>query len=262
MAGWWDTHAHLDDEQFGTDLPDVLLRARAAGVEQIVAVGITAASSRNCLALSQRHDFIHATVGIHPNEIQQAVPGDWEQIRQLAQSPQVVGIGETGLDRYWDKTPFSIQQEWFARHLELGRERNLAVVIHCRDAENDVVLMLREAFERHGPIRGVMHSFVGSLETARACLDMGLHLSFAGMLTYKNAANLREVAAQVPLDRLLVETDCPYLAPVPHRGKRNEPRHVLHTGAELARLHGLSPDQLAEQTSANAARLFGTVKHP
>lgn len=256
-----DTHAHLDDAQLADDLPAALDRARLAGVTTVVAVGITADSSERCVALTSRYPGVVATVGVHPNEITAAGPDDWDRVVRLSHAPNVVGVGETGLDRYWDKTPFAVQEEWFARHLDLGRRRDLAVVIHCRDAEPDVVRMLREAYQQHGPIRGVMHSFVGSPETAEACLAMGLHLSFAGMLTYKNAANLRELAARLPLDRLMVETDCPYLAPVPVRGKRNEPANVAHTAACLAGLHGISLEALAERTSANAARLFRlTVK--
>ncbi len=252
-----DTHAHLDSEQFRDDLPAVLARARAAGVVQVVAVGITAASSARCAGLHGQHPGVFATVGIHPNDITLAAPGDWDEVLRLAGQPGVVGVGETGLDRYWDRTPFAVQEEWFARHLELGRARRLPVVIHCRDAEADVLRLLRVEHDRHGPIRGVMHSFVGSHETARACLEMGLHLSFAGMLTYKNAANVREVAATVPLERVMVETDCPYLSPVPLRGKRNEPANVVHTAACLAGVLGLDVERLAQRTTRNARELFG-----
>lgn len=256
MAELCDTHAHLDAEQFETDLPAVLARARAASVTNIVAVGITAASSARCVELARCHPGVQATVGVHPNEAGQAAPGDWDRVRELAALPGVVGLGETGLDRYWDKTPFAAQEEWFARHLELGRELGLAVVIHCREAEPDVLRMLREAFDRRGPIRAVMHSFAGSRETAEACLAMGLYLSFAGMLTYKNAQALRDVAAEVPGDRLLVETDCPYLTPVPLRGKRNEPANVVHTAAFLASVRDATLDDVASQTRANARALF------
>ena len=147
------------------------------------------------------------------------MPTAWDEVVALADETRVVGVGETGLDRHWDDTPFAVQEEYFVRHLELGRRLNKPVVIHCREAEADVLRMLRAEFDRHGPIRGVMHSFVGDWATAEACLAMGLYLSFAGMLTYKNAEALREVAAKQPLDRLLVETDCPYLSPVPLRGQ-------------------------------------------
>jgi TatD DNase family protein len=203
------------------------------------------------------HSGVFATVGIHPNEAGDAKPGDWDEVVRLAGATRVVGIGETGLDRHWDRTPFALQEDYFARHLDLARQLDRAVVIHCRDCEADILRMLREAHDRHGPMCGVMHSFSGSLDTAEACLAMGLHLSFAGMLTYKNAGDLRAVAAKVPLDRVLVETDCPYLSPVPLRGKRNEPANVVHTAACLAGLHGICADELAKRTSRNARALFG-----
>jgi TatD DNase family protein len=252
-----DTHAHLDAEQFAADLPEVLARAAAAGVVQMVAVATGAASSATGIDLSGRHPALFATVGIHPNNIMQEPAGAWDEVLALASRPRVVGVGETGLDRHWDNTPFAIQQDYFARHLELGRRSGKVVVIHCREAEADVLAMLRDDFDRHGPIRAVMHSFVGARETAEACLAMGLHLSFAGMLTYKNAPEVREVAAQVPLDRIMVETDCPYLAPVPLRGKRNEPANVVHTAACLAGLHGVTAETIAERTTRNARALFG-----
>jgi TatD DNase family protein len=251
-----DTHAHLDSEQFAADLPAVLQRARAAGVVQVVAVGITAGSSAACVGLARQHAGVFAAVGIHPNEITEAGPGDWDRVVQLLDEPGVVAVGETGLDRYWDRTPFAVQEEWFARHLDLARARDLPVVIHCRDAEADVLRLLRQAHDRDGPIRGVMHSFVGSPRTAEACLAMGLHLSFAGMLTYRNAGNVREVAAKVPPDRVLVETDCPYLAPVPLRGKRNEPANVIHTAACLAGVYGIGLEEVAERTTRTARGLF------
>ena len=256
MAELIDTHAHLDDEQLAADLPAVLARARAAGVVAVVAVGTTAPSSERCLDLAGRHPGVYATVGIHPNEILEAAPGDWDRVCELAGRPGVAGIGETGLDRHWDRTPFATQEEWLARHLELGRRLGLPVVLHCRDAEADMARLLREEFDRSGPIRGVMHSFTGSAQTAEACLAMGLDISFAGMLTYKNAGGLREVAAGVPLDRVLVETDSPYLSPVPLRGKRNEPANVAHTAACLAGLRGLGVEELARRTTSNARRLF------
>jgi TatD DNase family protein len=252
-----DTHAHLDDEQFASDLPKVVERARAAGVVQVVTVATTAASSALSVALARQYPPLFAAVGIHPNEANAAGPTDWDEVVRLVEEEKVVAVGETGLDRHWDRTPFPVQEDYFARHLELGRKRGRPVVIHCRDAGADVLRLLRADFERHGPVRGVMHSFTGDPALAEACLAMGLLLSFAGMLTYKNAGDLREVAARVPLDRVLVETDSPYLAPVPRRGRRNEPAHVVHTAACLAGLHGVEADALAEQTTRNAQALFG-----
>jgi TatD DNase family protein len=257
MADLIDTHAHLDDEQFAADLPAVLDRARAARVVQMIAVATSAASSATSLALASRYPALFATAGIHPNHILQEPPNAWDEVVALMGQDRIVAVGETGLDRHWHDTPFPLQEEFFARHLELGRRHNLPVVIHCREAEADMLRVLRDEFDRHGPMRGVMHSFVGDQAMAEACLAMGLYLSFAGMLTYKNAAALRETAARVPLDRVLVETDSPYLAPVPVRGRRNEPAHVGHTAACLAGLHHLAPETLAERTTANARTLFG-----
>lgn len=256
MATLIDTHAHLDDEQFARDLPAVLQRAHTAGIETIIAIATSAPSSAASLALAQRHPMLFATAGIHPNSILKASPTAWDEILALVENERIVGIGETGLDRHWDNTPFPIQEEHFVRHLELARRHHLPVVIHCREAEADMLRVLRSEFERHGPIRGVMHSFVGDAAMAEACRAMGLYLSFAGMLTYKNAAVLRETAAQQPLDRLLVETDSPYLSPMPLRGRRNEPAHVLHTAACLAELLGIEPVRLAEQTTRNACAVF------
>jgi TatD DNase family protein len=251
-----DTHAHLDDEKFASDLPSVLARAAQAGVQRIVTIATTARDSVSCVVLADRHPALVATVGIQPNHVAEAAPGDWDEIVRLMSQPRVTAVGETGLDRHWDFAPFALQEDYFARHLELARRHNLPVVIHCREAEADVVRMLREDVDRHGSVRGVMHSFTGDAETARACLEMGLFISFAGMLTYKNAQGLRDVAAHVPLDRLLVESDSPYLAPVPVRGKRNEPAFVVHTAACLAALHGLDLARMAELTTGNARTLF------
>jgi TatD DNase family protein len=252
-----DTHAHLDDEQFQQDLPAVLERAAAVGVHHIVTVATTAPSSGVCVELADRYPMLAATVGIQPNHVAQAEPGSWDQVVALVTKNRVVAIGETGLDRHWDYTPFAQQENFFARHLQLARRHGLAIVIHCREAEADVVRMLREDYERNGPVRGVMHSFTGDAATAEACLAMGLHISFAGMVTYKNAASLRAVAATIPADRLLIETDSPYLAPVPVRGKRNEPAYVTHTAACLAEIRGVERNALAEQTTRNAKQLFG-----
>ncbi|HEY2784793.1 MAG TPA: TatD family hydrolase, partial [Fimbriiglobus sp.] len=232
MAGpWIDTHAHLDDERFATDLPVVLARAGDAGIARVLTIGVDLATSRAAVRLAATHPVLAAAVGIQPNHASEAGPADWDEIVRLAEAgPPAVALGETGLDRYWDRCPFPMQLDYFARHLELARRRSLPVVIHCREAEADVVAILKDAFDRHGPVRGVMHSFSGDAETARACVEMGLYISFAGMVTYKTGATLRAVAKEVPEDKILVETDSPYLAPVPVRGKRNEPAFVVHTG--------------------------------
>ena len=256
-ATWTDTHAHLDDERFHADLPAVLQRAADAGLERIVVIATTALDSPRCVRLAEAHPILRATVGIQPNHVAEASPTAWDEVVALSSHSAIVALGETGLDRHWDYTPFAQQEDYFARHLDLARKLDRAVVIHCREAEADMVRMLRADFDMHGPLRAVMHSFTGDLATAEACVQMGLHISFAGMLTYKNAQALRDVAARMPLERLLVETDSPYLAPVPHRGQRNEPAYVVHTAAVLAQAVGVSIGVIAEHTTRNARQLFG-----
>jgi TatD DNase family protein len=251
-----DTHAHLADGRLAGRLPRVLAGAREAGVRQVLAVATTAGDSLATLALAEANPGVFAAVGIHPNEGAEEAPGDWDRVVALAGRPRVAAIGETGLDRHWDRTPFDLQRALFARHLELARERGLPVVIHCRDCMPDVLEALR-ALGR--PVSGVLHSFTGTAEDARALLDLGLHISFAGMVTFETRAldPLREAARAVPLDRLLVETDSPYLSPHPFRGKPNSPARVAITAAFLARWLGVEASEFAEATTANARRLFG-----
>ena len=252
----FDTHAHLDDDQFAGDLPAVLDRAAKAGVSRVVTIATTAPSSAASVSLAAQYLWVFGTSGSQRYHWVEEAPDVWDQVVIFQTSARIVAVGETGLDRHWDYTPFPLQEEFFARHFELARRRDWPVVIHCREAEADVLRMLREDFDRHGPLRGVMHSFTGDWDTAQACLAMGLDISFAGMVTYKNAQALREVASRVPLDRLLVETDSPYLSPVPLRGKRNEPAHLVHTAACLATLHQIDLNVLAKQMTENSQRLF------
>lgn len=251
-----DTHAHLDDRRLRADWEGVRARARDAGVVQMVAIGTTVESSAAVVEQSQSHRGIFAAVGIHPNDAADAAGADWDAIVKLAERPEVVAIGETGLDQYWDRTPFPMQQEWFGRHLELAHRLDRPVVIHCRDCTSDLIDQLRSLGRQ---VRGVQHSFTGTWDDARAFLDLGLHLSFAGMLTYTNKAldALRDVAARVPLDRILIETDSPYLSPHPFRGKTNEPSRVAVTAARLAEVRGMALEELARITTENARRLFG-----
>jgi TatD DNase family protein len=251
-----DTHAHLDEEAFDADRADVVGRAEAGGIARIVTIGTTADTSRRSLEIAGQFPSVYAAVGIQPNYAAQAKAGDWEAIERLASDARVVAIGETGLDRYWDYAPFDVQIDYFQRHIALAQRLNKPFVVHCRDAEAETVAQLGEAAAR-GPLQGVMHSFTGTLETARACLDLGLYVSFAGMLTYKKSQALRDLVRKLPLDRILVETDSPYLAPQPMRGKRNEPSFVRVTANALAELAGISQDEFARQSTANACRLFG-----
>ena len=251
-----DTHAHLDDEQFSSNLDDVIQRAVAAGLTNIVTVGTTLASSLQAIQLAERFEIVVASVGIQPNYCAQAAAGDWDAIVASARHDRVVALGETGLDRYWDFTPIDVQQDYFDRHLRLAQQMDLPVVVHMRDCEQDIVRMLEQA-RRRGPLRGVMHSFSGTFDTARCCLDMGLHISFAGMVTYKKSQALREIARQIPDERILIETDAPYLSPHPHRGHRpNEPAMITHTAACLAEVRGVDVASFIRQTSENARRLF------
>jgi TatD DNase family protein len=252
----YDTHAHLDQRTFADDLAEVLHRARTAGVLDVNAIGVDAASSRAIVELAAAHPMVHAVVGIQPNDVAEAQPGDWDEIVRLAGAAGVVGLGETGLDRYWDATPFDQQQDYFDRHLRLSQQTDLPFVVHMRDCEADVLVMLREARER-GPLRGVMHSYTGTTAGAAEAIELGLHVSFAGMVTYKKSDELREVAKSVPLDRLLVETDAPYLSPEPVRKiKRNEPGHVAHTARLLAQIRCEAFAEFAKQTTASAKQLF------
>jgi TatD DNase family protein len=255
-----DTHAHLDTEEFDADRAAVIERAKAAGVVAMICPAVTAASSEAVIRLAMGQEMLFAAVGIQPNECAAAAEGDWDRIVAMVDQPKVAAIGETGLDRHWDFTPFDVQQDYFDRHLRLAQAHDLPVILHCREAEADMLPMLRDAAAR-GPLRGVMHSFSSDASVAEACLGLGLYLSFSGSVTYTNKKfePIREAARQTPADRILVETDSPYLVPHPLRGKRprNEPAHLVYTVQRLAELRGVSVDELAAQTTANARHLFG-----
>jgi TatD DNase family protein len=259
MIQLFDTHAHLDQPEFDDDRAEVIVRAAAAGVTNIVAIGISADTSHVCVELAAEFDGVHAAVGMQPNYLAESQPGDWDRILELVSKPGVVAIGETGLDRYWDFTPLALQQDYFDRHLRLSQQSGLPFIVHMRDCDEDILIMLREA-HRRGPLNGVMHSFTGSRAMAEECLAMGLYISFAGMVTYKKSDELRAIAAAAPDDRILIETDSPYLSPEPVRKiKRNEPAHVQHTAACLAQVRGTTLEAFAAQTTENAKRLFKVV---
>ncbi len=252
-----DTHAHLTDPSLQQDLEHFLTQAEAAGVKGILSVGTTLENSRECVALAEKHPVIRAAVGLHPNNCCQAGPEDWSQIRQLISHPRVAALGETGLDRYWDDCPWDVQVDYFRRHLALSRSSQLPVVIHTRDCAQETLDILKEESQQ-GPLKGVMHSFTGPQAVADGCLELGLYISFAGMVTFKNGQDILEIAKLVPAERLLVETDSPYLTPVPFRGKRpNHPAWVAHTLEAIASARNIAPQALAAQTTANAEELFG-----
>jgi TatD DNase family protein len=255
-----DTHVHLDAEEFDADRDAVVARAAESGVEALICPGISAASSEATVRLAQANDALFAAVGIQPNYCGEAARGDWDRIAALAGEPGIVGLGETGLDLYWDFTPLDVQQDYFDRHLRLAQQHGLPAIIHCREADADVLAMLREASHR-AALKGVLHAFSGDAALAAECVALGLYVSFAGPVTYKNKkfAPLREAVLAVPDDRILLETDSPYLVPHPLRGKqkRNEPMNLIHTAQCLAELRGVDLQTLARQTANNARRLFG-----
>jgi TatD DNase family protein len=255
---FFDTHAHLDLPELANDQADVVARAAQAGVDSILCVGIDVDSSLAALRCAEQFG-LWASVGIHPNSTVNAASDAWDRILSMLDHPRAVALGETGLDQYWDDAPLALQQDYFDRHIQLAQQRDLPVIIHCRDAQAEMMPMLRTAANR-GHICGVLHAFSGDADMAAECMAMGLHISFAGNVTYSNKKfeTLRAAAKTIPLDRLLIETDSPFLNPQIFRGKRpcNEPAYVVHTAQFLADLRGEPLKELAAATTTNAHRLF------
>ncbi len=252
----FDTHLHLDDEQFDGQRDTIVQRAVEAGVQAMVTVGTTAASSQKCLELARQYEPLQAAVGIQPNYCAEAGEEDWDRVVLLASEPGVVAIGETGLDRFRDYTPFELQQDYFDRHLRLSQQSGLPFIVHMRDSGQEILEMLREAHKR-GPLRGVMHSFTGDLPLLQECLELGMFISFAGMVTYRKSEELRSVAESVPDDRLVIETDAPWLSPHPCRGQRpNEPALLVHTASCLAEVRNMEIAGFSELVSCNAEQFF------
>lgn len=258
-----DTHAHLSTEAFAGDLDAVLARAASAGVVQIVCVGYDLETSQGAIKLAERYDQIVATVGVHPNAVAAAPEGWQRELRALASHPRVVAVGETGLDYFRDATPPSLQLAALRWHLDLAEELDLPVVIHDRDAGADIQEELQRWVGRRSGVAapGVMHSFTGDAALMRACVAAGFAISFSGIVTFSNrsAEAVREVARITPVDALLVETDAPYLAPTPYRGRRNEPAYVRATAECLAALRRVSVEEIERVTTANARRTFGRL---
>ncbi|MDQ0872066.1 TatD DNase family protein [Paenibacillus sp. V4I3] len=250
-----DSHTHLNAEQFNEDQDEVIQRALDAGVTRIVNVGFNRETIPSSIALAERYDFIYSTVGWHPVDAIDMMPGDLEWIEELCKHEKVVAIGEIGLDYYWDKSPKDVQQRVFREQIRLARKLGMPIVIHNRDAHHDILHILKE--EKAEEVGGIMHCFSGSWETAKQCLDMNFHISFGGPVTFKNARQPKEVLAQVPLDRLLIETDAPYLTPHPFRGKRNETGYVRLVAETAAEIRGMTLEEIAEITTNNAIRLLG-----
>lgn len=254
-----DSHCHLDYlARDGGDLVGVLSRARGAGVGTMLTIGTKLREFDIVRSIAEANADVVCSVGIHPHEAGNEAT-DVARLVALASHPKVVGIGETGLDYFYDKSPRPQQQQNFRTHLVAARETGLPVIVHTRDADDDTAMLLTEAAGQ-GPLRGVLHCFTSSLKLARHALDLGLYISISGIVTFRNAEDLRATVREIPLDRLLVETDSPFLAPVPVRGKSCEPAFVVHTAAKLAELKGISPEALAEATTANFFTLFDRAR--
>lgn len=251
----FDTHAHLNDEKFEEDREEVIARAQEAGVSRIINVGFNRKTIQETLQLVEKYDFIYAAIGWHPQEAKNCTDQDLEWIRQLAtENRKVVALGEMGLDYYWDTSPKDVQKELFRKQICLAKELALPIVIHDRDAHEDVIQILKE--ENAGEVGGVLHCFSGDEQIMEEALNIGFYIGLDGPVTFKNGHLAKEIAKLVPEDRLLIETDCPYLAPHPYRGKRNESAYVRLVAEEIARLREVSIEQIAQITMENANRLF------
>ncbi len=255
MKMFIDTHVHLNADQYEEDLQEVINRALEAKVEKMVVIGFDRKTIERTMELIEQFDFIYGVIGWHPVDAIDCTQEDLEWIEELAAHPKIVGIGETGLDYYWDKSPKDVQQVIFRKQIQLAQKINLPIIIHNRDATGDVVKILRE--ENAASVGGVMHCFSGSVETARECIAMNFMISLGGPVTFKNARLPKEVATEIPLEHLMIETDAPYLAPHPYRGKRNEPAFVPLVAEEIARLKGLTIEEIAQATTDNAKNFFG-----
>ncbi len=255
-----DTHAHMDDRRFDEDREAMITRAKAKGLKKVINVGYDLESSERSLALAQADSWIQCAVGYHPHDAKSATEEGLARIREMAALPEVVGIGEIGLDFYYDNSPRDIQREVFRQQIRLAKEANLPVIIHCRDAIQECYDILAE--EDISEIGGIMHCYSGSYEMAMRFIDLGMYISLAGPVTFKNARSLKEVAEKIPLDRLLIETDSPYLTPDPYRGKRNEPAHVAYVAGEIANLRGMTADEIGEIAIKNAGILLKKLHLP
>jgi len=249
-----DTHVHLNADQYENDVEEVIARAQDAGVTKMVVVGFDRKTINRAMELTEQYPFIYAVVGWHPVDAIDCTEEDLKWIESLAAHPKVVGIGETGLDYHWEKSPKDIQQEIFRKQIQLAKKVNLPIIIHNRDATADVVRILRE--EDAAQTGGIMHCFGGSVETAKECIAMNFMISLGGPVTFKNARMPKEVAKEISLDHLLIETDAPYLSPHPYRGKRNEPSYVTLVAEEIANLKEITVEEVAKATTVNALKVF------
>ena len=251
----FDTHAHYDDEAFDEDRDEVLTSLRKRGVGTVVNVGASMEGSRRSVSLSEEYEFVYSAVGVHPDEVGELREEDMEWMREQLQKPKVVAVGEIGLDYYWDKEGHDLQKKWFLRQLKLAKELKKPVIIHSREAAADTMELLKANY--HGEMPMVMHCYSYSPEMAREYRKMRLYLGIGGVLTFKNAKKLKETVLESPMEYLLLETDCPYLAPVPNRGKRNDSGMLKYVVQELAVLKGITPEEVIRITEENARRFYG-----
>src|SRR5438105_106045 len=249
-----DSHCHIDDARFDVDRDAIIARARAAGVEHFVTIGCDLETSRAAVSLAQQHPFIAATVGVHPHEVKRVEITWYDELRSLARSKGVVAYGEIGLDYHYDHSPREVQRQRFREQVQLARELGLPIVIHTREAQEDTITILKE--EKASELGGVFHCFSGDAWLAKDALDLGFYLSFSGVITFQNATMLRDIVKTVPLDRILVETDSPYLTPAPHRGKRNEPAYVRFVADKIAEVKGEGIEEVEQVTFENTRRIF------
>lgn len=254
MEKIFDTHAHYDDEAFDEDREELLGSLEENGIGTVVNVGASLATTKRTLELIKQYPFLYGAVGVHPNETAELDEDGMAWLREAARQEKVVAIGEIGLDYYWKEPDPAVQKTWFVRQLALAREVGLPVIIHSREAAKDTMDLIRS--ERVGEIGGVLHCYSYSLEQAKEYLDMGLYLGIGGVLTFKNAKKLKEVVAYMPLDRLLLETDCPYLAPVPYRGKRNSSLYLPYVVEAVSQIKGITREEVVEAAARNARRMF------
>ncbi|WP_310605196.1 TatD family hydrolase [Anaerosporobacter sp.] len=249
-----DTHAHYDDEQFDIDREELLNSMKENGIELLVNVGADMESSEKTVELTQQYSHVYGAVGVHPNCTLDLAETDIERLKELAAMPKIVAIGEIGLDYYWDDPERDIQRKWFDRQMELAREVKLPMIIHSRDAAKDTLDMMKTAHA--GDMSGVVHCFSYSVDMAREYLNMGFFLGIGGVITFKNAKKLKEVVEYAPIESIVIETDCPYLAPEPNRGKRNSSLYLPNVVEEIARIKGLEAEQVVELTKQNALKLY------
>ncbi|MDH4319040.1 MAG: TatD family hydrolase [Desulfobulbaceae bacterium] len=252
-----DTHCHLDMDDYGQDLDTVLVTAGTSGISKIVTIGIDYQSSLNSIKLARRYEQIYAAVGVHPHNAGTVSESEYQELARLVEDPanKIVAYGEIGLDYFRGRCPKDIQLTHFERQLQLAKELSLPIIIHDRDAHEDIMRLLK----RYAPFQasGVMHCFSGDLNLARETMELGLYISIPGIVTFKKSEMLQEVAQNIPLERMLLETDGPFLAPVPHRSKRNQPSYLVYTVAAIAKIRNISPETIAQATTANAFELFG-----